>query len=103
MSAVQFKAVLKVAADVHRLTQRLAPEELVAWDVDSWTSLETELANCQRLKSASGLRQICKQLISAIQNSKSEQPAKQKKRKVTDTQAASEKRETKRKKVKSSV
>jgi DNA polymerase phi len=103
LSSVQFKAIMKVAADVHRLTQRLAPEDLVAWEVDSWISLETELVNCQRLKSASGLRQMCKQLIGAIQKSKSEQPTKRKKRKVTDTQVVSEKRETKRKKVKGSA
>ncbi|EKM83025.1 hypothetical protein AGABI1DRAFT_118424 [Agaricus bisporus var. burnettii JB137-S8] len=103
LSSVQFKAVLKVAADTQRLTQRLAPEELVLWEVDSWISLENKLVNCQRLKSATGLRQMCKQLIGAIQKFKSEQPTKQKKRKVTDTQPVSEKRETKRKKVKGSV
>lgn len=99
MNSLQLKTVMKLVAEAHRLTQRHAPEDLAIWKADPWISLEVELANCQRFKSAPGLRQMCKQIIGAIQSPGPSSTTKQNKRKVTNAQHDLGKRETKRKKV----
>ncbi|KAK7689133.1 hypothetical protein QCA50_007824 [Cerrena zonata] len=65
----QVKEVLKSALATVRQTRKLlsAPEDMAkVWDRSSWEDLSKQFASSESLKAASGLPNLCKQLIQAL-------------------------------------
>ncbi|KAH9929645.1 DNA polymerase phi-domain-containing protein [Amylocystis lapponica] len=114
LTPAQTKELFKLGLAAIRQTRRIAPTKLsVTWDPPTWTAMTSKLAESDRLKSATNLQTMCKQMAQtagqvipekdATSRSKSDNDAVTAKRKVDaldDEGEAALPTKTKRKKVK---
>lgn len=116
LTAPQVKEVLKSALALVRLTRKLAPTLDVMvqiWDRSSWEKISKQFASSESLKTATGLQNLCKQLLQVLDRplAKADKSSGDKakssatKRKADDSdheEADAATKKTKRKKVKKS-